>query len=141
MAVGLQALAALVLVHLEAAFLLQVAHGGKELRVVRVAGGSGLFDLGELGDVALDVADGVFVNDALFGGLIHGGDIRDAGSLCRFGVTLFGRLSEGLAKGLQAGDGGRVARGIPDGLASGFDGGFSVGHDVFGRFKRGRNSA
>jgi len=106
-----------------------------------VARGSGLFRLNELGDVALDVVGGVFVNDALFGGLIDGGGICDAGSLGRVGVTLFGRLSEGLAEGLQAGDGGRVARGIPDGLASGFDGGFGVGHDVFGRFKPGRNSA
>ncbi len=129
--ISLQTLAALVLVHLETALFLEIAHGG--CSGLEVEGGGDVLGLGlnGLGDVALDVVGGVLVDDALLGGLVHGGSVGDACGAGSDGVALFGGLLELLVKRLQAGHGRFVAGSVTRGFASGFDGGFGVGHGVF----------
>lgn len=129
MAVSLQALFALVLVHLKAAHFFEIAHGKVGWRVgLR----KDLLGKHDLGDVGLGAGGGVLVHHTGLGGLVHRGGVGVGGSLGGFLVFARSGGEELLVQGLQTGLGRLVTRGEAGGLTGGLDGGFGVGHGEVG---------
>ena len=78
--------------------------------------------------MGLGAGSGVLMHDARLHGLVHGGDVRDRGSLGGGGVIRGDGGIQLLVESLQAGFDASITDGETNRFARGFDGGFGVGH-------------